>query len=170
VRVRQFDAVEDCAAVPICEPQPTAAVVNHKKAVDRVSRNGFVADQRKRIRDERALAGRSLTQPKGDAERRAERQDGKEDIGRKATHSERHERVRKRLFVQRLWREILTVRPSDRSSLDVSSHLSEVPRIRKRFEDAPPGLGREVDVSNCPVVEQQTKDLFAQDRHTNNHR
>jgi hypothetical protein len=60
-----------------------------------------------------------------------------------------------RLLVQRFWRHVKAIGPDNGRRLWVDADLGEVAGIAKRIEDPGPLPRREIDVADCPVVEEQ---------------
>jgi hypothetical protein len=68
-----------------------------------------------------------------------------------------YERMRFRLLVKRFGRKVDAVRPRESARLMVDRDLSKVGGVVERRQDARPPFGREVDVSDRAVAEQQAK-------------
>jgi hypothetical protein len=66
------------------------------------------------------------------------------------------------LLVQRLGGQVLAIWPRKCAGFPIDPNLGEVSTIREWLQHTRPTLGREVNVPDGPVVEQQTQHLVAQ--------
>jgi hypothetical protein len=73
-----------------------------------------------------------------------------------------------RLLIEPFRSQVHPIRPNDSPCFVVDSDLSEISRVTEGFKNTGPLPGREIDVSDGAVVENETETVVAYDRHAHN--